>query len=494
MRAEIGAAGGGAAASLGWITWSSLGLGAQGAGQLALLLVLARCLSPTEFGVVSAAMIAVGICRVVHASIGPALVQRQDLRDVHVASAHALAWWSAAAMVALSWLAAPSVEAFFHADGLAPVMRAMSLLFVGQAPGIVPEALLQRAMRLRRLAVAEIAGVGIGYLPLGMAGAFAGLGVWALVAAHLGQAVTKTIVLATAGPHARRWWPERAAARDLLCYSGGVVAAGLCNFAASQGDNVVVGRSLSAAHLGIYGRAYQLMAMPAMFLGEVVDRIVFPILARFQHDRPRLALAYVRGNALVAAVMTPCAGAGIVLAPEIVRTVLGQGWQAVEAPLQVLLVGLVFRTGYKISDLLARATGTVYARAWRQGVFALLILGGATVGSLAGVTGVAWGVVLALGVNYLLMAWLSLLTTGLTWSAFLRCHVRGLAIGVLSTVVVWLCATWLRQLELAPAWTLLASLCAGAAAIALAAARWPLPVLGSDGLWLLHTLTRRRAT
>ena len=138
-------------------------------------------------------------------------------------------------------------------------------MFLCQAPGLVPEALLQRDMNLRALALAEVAGVGLGYLPLGIGGAVLGWHAGALVAAHVGQALVKSLVLVSARAHPRALLPERAATRDLLSYSGGVVTAGLCNFAASQGDNVVVGRWMSADHLGIYGRAYQLMAMPAMF-------------------------------------------------------------------------------------------------------------------------------------------------------------------------------------------------------------------------------------
>lgn len=474
--------------SLGWITWSSLGLGAQGLGQFALLAVLSRYLTAVEFGVVSATLIAIGVCRVVHASIGPALVQREDLQPAHVRSAFAISVWSAAAMVAALWLLAPAVAAFFRADDLVPVMRWMSLVFLCQAPGLVPEALLQRDMNLRALALAEVAGVALGYLPLGIGGAVLGWHAGALVAAHVGQALVKSLVLVTARAHPRALLPERAATRDLLAYSGGVVTAGLCNFAASQGDNVVVGRWMSAAHLGIYGRAYQLMAMPAMFLGEVVDRIVFPLMARFQDDKPRLAIAYGRGVALVAAVMTPAAIAGVLLAPEIVRVVLGDRWDEVVAPFQVLMAGLVFRTGYKISDLLARATGTVYARAWRQAVFAALIFGGALLGSLGGVTGVAIGIVAALAVNYLMMAGLSLGTTGMTWRRFGALHVRGLLLGAAFGGVVLAVRELAHDAGAGPLTTIAAALSAGLIGLGAAIAMVPHRVLGGDGLWLWQTL------
>ena len=108
--------------------------------------------------------------------------------------------------------------------------------------------------------------------------------------------------------------PERRATRDLLVFSGGFVAASLFGFVASQGDNFVVGRSMTAEDLGVYGRAYQLMWMAAMFLGEVLDRVLFPILARSQADKGRLRHVYSHCVGLVATIMTPAATVGIALA------------------------------------------------------------------------------------------------------------------------------------------------------------------------------------
>ena len=105
-----------------WLTWSSIGLGATGLGQFVVLAVLARYLTAAEFGVVTATMIVVALGRALtHASIGPALVQRESLRPEHVRSAAALSLLSALAMLLAMWATAPAVAAFFHMDDLADV-------------------------------------------------------------------------------------------------------------------------------------------------------------------------------------------------------------------------------------------------------------------------------------------------------------------------------------------------------------------------------------
>ena len=478
--------------SLRWLTWSAIGLGAKGVAQFVVLAVLARFLGAADFGVVSATLIVIGFGRAAtYGSIGPALVQRPELRPAHLRSAFALVTYGAVALVAALWLLAPVAARFFEMEalGLADVMRALSLVFLFESAGVVSEALLQRDLDLRRLALAELVSALLGFVPAGVGLALAGFGIWALVGAYVAQALLKSLVLVSMRPHERSLRLDRTATRELLWFTGGFLPARLFNYTAAEGDNFVVGKWMSAADLGIYGRAYQMMAMPAMFLGEVIDRILFPLMARYQLDTRRLALTYSRGVSLIALIMAPASALGIVLAPEIVRVVLGPGWDAAIGPFQVLMAGLLFRSGYKIADSLARATGTVYARMWRQGIFAGLVVLGALLGASWSVEGVAAGIVGALAVNYALMAWLSLETTGLTWGRFVALHRRGLLLGLACAALALGAAAALRHSG-AGALVVLLGGSAVPCALLLAAARWrPRAVLGEEGLWLLRKLT-----
>ncbi|MHC5210583.1 MAG: lipopolysaccharide biosynthesis protein [Planctomycetota bacterium] len=481
--------------SLGWLTWSTIGLGTKGVAQFTLLAILARFLGAAEFGVVSVTLIVIGLGQAVTvASIGPALVQRPDLRDAHVRSAFALGMYTSTALVALLWLTAGPISDYFGMTelGLADVTRALALVFAIEAFGVVPEALLQRDMNLRGLARAEVVSSLLGFVPVGVALAVSGFGLWALVWAHVARALLKTLVLVASRPHPRSLRLDRVATREILYFSGGFVPARLFSYAASRGDNFVVGKWMGAAPLGVYGRAYQLMAMPAMFLGDVIDRILFPLLARSQGDIARLRATYSRGVALTSLVMAPAGALGFVLAPEIVRVVLGPDWDDVIAPFRILIAGLLFRTGYKIADSLARATGTVYARMWRQAVFAVLVFCGALAGTSWGLSGVAVGIVLALGGNYALMAWLSVTTTELAWSRFLALHVRGLVLATVLGSLAWITARVIRDAD-ASAPAVLAVATVVPCVLFLLGTRWsPRHVIGEEGLWLVEKLTGKR--
>src|SRR2546426_9124427 len=116
---------------------------------------------------------------------------------------------------------------------------------------------------------------------------------------------------------------------------------------------------------------------------------LFPYTTLFRSNAQRLAAAYRRGVALIALVVLPISVALVLLAPEVIDVVLGPRWTSVIAPFQILAVGMLFRTSSKMGDSLTRATGAVYRRAWRQMLYAALVVGGAVVGKHWGIEGVA---------------------------------------------------------------------------------------------------------
>jgi PST family polysaccharide transporter len=353
---------------------------------------------------------------------------------------------------------------------------------------VVAESLMQRDLHFRQLAGIEVTAFAAGFGVVGVTLALMGFGVWALVAAHLSQNGLKTAILLAFRRHPRRPMIERRAMSELMYFGGGFTAARIGNYLGVQGDNLVVGRWLGAEALGIYGRAYQLMASPAMLLGQILDRVLFPAMARVQENAERLRAAYRRGVALIALVMLPLSAALYVLAPEVVRFLLGPAWSGAIVPFQIFSLGLLFRTSYKMSDSLARATGAVYRRAWRQWLYALLVIVGAGLGSAWGVEGVATLVLAAIAFNFFLMAQLSLGLAEMTWRSFLAAHVPAGILTLILGVETWGAAAVLRSWHLGA----LAVLTAAGAVFVLSAVALlrflPRLVLGEDGLWMVKTL------
>lgn len=469
--------------------WTASSNGLNAVLKVVVLIVLARLLSPAEFGIVSAALIVIGFSAIFsQLGLGPALVQRTQLEPRHISTAFAASVIIGLLLAGVLWVTAPAVARFFHMENSVEVLRALAWIFPIKGLSGVAECLVQRELKFRWLATRDVLSYGLGYGLVGIVLAWNGWGVWSLVVAQMTQTVLNTAILLSVRPPALRPLPSRRAFVELMNFGAGFTAARVANFMANQGDNLVVGRVLGPQALGIYTRAYQLMAVPTTLFGDVLDRVLFPTMAKVQNDPPRLAGAYLQAVASIALVMLPIGVVMTVLAPEVVVTLLGPKWVEVIPPFQVFAIGLLFRTSYKMSDSISRATGAVYRRAWRQAIYASLVFVGAWVGSRWGVTGVSIGVLASLLINFFLMADLSLTVAHTTWRRFIEAHVPAILTALLAGGTTWLSITLLRHSEAGPLLRLLGALLATTAAMGLALWTIPRPLLGPYGIRMVSLL------
>jgi len=471
------------------MAWAAWGKAAYTGLQVGVLAVMARLLAPADFGVVSAALVVIGLSTVFsQLGFGPALVQRAELEQRHLDTAFIASLLFGALLGAIIWLGAPSAAALLRMEGATPVLRVLAWVFPLQGLGVAAESLLRRELRFQWLANLDVSAYAIGYGLVGIALALAGWGVWALVAGQITQGLLRTgVLLIYRRPSLRQPFDLRAF-RDLVYFGGGFTVARAANYVAVQGDNLVVGRFLGPQALGFYGRAYSLMSAPAYSFGNVLDQVLFPAMAKVQHDPQRLAMAYRRGVSLIALLVLAPSAALLLLGPEFIDVVLGHRWAPTVAPFQILTLGMLFRTSYKMSDSLARSTGAVYRRAWRQILYAALVVLGAWIGQHWGIAGVAWGALAALAVNFFVMAELSLSVTGMTWAAFWHAHLPAVRLTLASFPIVWVATLALRHFALPP---LVVLGCAAAVAAASTLVLWlrsPQLFLGPDGLWILEAL------
>ncbi len=421
-----------------------------------MVVILARLLSPDIFGLVGAAMVFIGFAQVFsRLGIGPAIVQRLDLRKEHITTGFIMALSSSFGLSVIVYFSAPAVAAFFNMPDLTKVIKALSLVFPIIGASIIAEGLMQRNMLFKKMAAIKIISYIGGYGIIGIFLAFKGYGVWSLVFAQLVQATIKTGLLFVLARHEISVCFDKKAFRQIMYFGGGLSVAKIGNYGATRGDSLVVGRWLGADGLGVYSLVYKLLMTPANIIGSVLNQVLFPVLSSIQHDTPRLSKAYLRAIGLIAMITLPLSVFIIIMGPEIVAVLLGSEWTDAVVPLQVLAIGLNFRTAYKISDTLARSTGAVYRRAWRQWVYAFAIIGFSIVGLYWGVVGVAAGVTLAVALNHLLMTQLSLTLLTIGWKEIGLSYTRYLIPSVVYGVVLMIIAQLLRSLDFSGLFVLL---------------------------------------
>lgn len=446
------------------LAWQYAGVAVQAGAQLAVLTILARLLPPSDFGVVSAAMIIIGFAGLFgQLGVAPAIIQAPTIAEEDVRSGFTLSLITGFVILAALKYCAPFIGAYFGNDEIGRVVGWVAWVFPIAGVGTIAEALLQRDLRFRAWTSVHLGSYVFGYASVAIPLAAAGMGVWALVIGTLTQRIFQTAASYAIVRHSVRLRLSLREYQRLLSFGVGHTLGQVLNYTANQGDYAVVGRVFDAAALGIYSRAYQLMMLPARYVGQALERVLFPVMARLQDDREGLRLLYLQSVAAINLVVAPMAALMVALAPEIVHVLLGDNWEPVVGPFVILSIGAIFRTSYKVSDCLAKAAGAVYRRSLREAVYALVVVGGSAIGARWGLDGVAVGVLVAIICNFTYASAISIGMLEIPWWTFVTVQLRSGAMGAVAAVLAWTIRQQLGAAGVGPAGTLIV---AGGVAIA----------------------------
>lgn len=471
------------------LLWMVSSTGIRTVLNLVTFAVLARLILPNEFGLLSASMVFTSLFTIVtEHGIGPTLIQLPELDTTHVRVSFTFCVLSGFVLWVLLWLIAPYLAELMRMPMLAQVIRLLAVIIPIQSTGIVAKSLMARAMQFRLIANLQVAAYFFGFTIVGVILAVLDYGVWALVGATITQTLILMLAFLYLSPHNKRPLLEPAVLGRLFRVSGGFSIIKMGSQVALQGDYFVIGRWLGEAALGLYTKAYQLMTMPALLFGEALFEVSFASMSRVQKERSRLTNGFRRGLSITNLLVTPLGVFVILLAPELVLLILGSTWEQAILPLQLLTIGMVFRTGYKLSDSLARAKGIVYTQAKRQWAYALLVIVGAWIGQHWGIIGVCIGIVVSLFIYYLIMSHLTMSIIDLSWRDLFRLHVRGILLGLLVGLICFPITTWLRYTGASNIVTLLSTLMLLVAILGSVVLWQPQFLLGKDGIWLLRTV------
>jgi PST family polysaccharide transporter len=407
-----------------------------GVSQFSIGVLLARLLTPGDFGLVALAMVVIGLVRTVgDFGMGSAIVQRATLTDRHIRAGFTFSIALGLAIAALLAAVAPLGAVVLKEPRVMPVLRALSLGFaIGSTAGVA-WALMRRRLDFKRLFFIDTISHVAGYGGVSVTLALLGFGVWSLVWGSLLQTLLTACAQLAVVRHPIRPLIARRELNDLLRFGLGATASGCVNYLALNGDNFVVGRSMGAAGLGLYARAYTLMTLPFTHAASAMSGALFPAFAQVQREPERLRRGYLLATELSALVAAPAMGTMIVAAPYLIVTLYGPRWAGVVAPLQILCVAGYFRCLYHLGGVVAQSVGWVYKDLWRQVGYATLVILGALAGLRFGLQGVAAGVGVAIVYMYLASAQLALRATQTRWPEYVRVQIAPIVIAAVTCSV-----------------------------------------------------------
>jgi O-antigen/teichoic acid export membrane protein len=415
-----------------------LGQGVGMALQIGTTVVLARLLSPTDYGLQSMVFTLTAFFSLFKdAGLSVATVQRETLTQEQIST---LFWINLALGAFLTIVVAalsPFLAAFYKDPRLLWLTVASSSIFLFNSLSVQHKALLDRAMRFSTSVKIDILTATIGsVIAIGMAAL--GCGYWSLIC----QNISLSIICTAATWIAMPWLPGRprwtAELRSMLRFGGTVTMNSVVVYVAYNTEKILLGRFWGAAPLGIYSRAYQLATLPVQQLIGAVHIVAFSVLSRMQAEVQRLERAYLKSLSLIVSLTVPVVISTALFSDEIVMIVLGPKWPGVATVLRLLSpTVLVFALINPFSWFL-RATG----RVGRSLKIALLICPVVILGILLGLRqgppGVAVGYSTAMVLLFVpVVAW-EIYRTGITIRDYWSAVNQPLVSGVLGGVAGWL--------------------------------------------------------
>jgi PST family polysaccharide transporter len=378
------------AASRKGIAISYLSQAAKFVIQFLYTIVMARLLTPVDFGVVAmAAPLLAFATLLADVGLSQAAIQNRDLSDQQLSF---LFWVNLGVTVALASIiivTAPLVASFYHEPRVAPVVAVLGALMVVGPLGAQHSVLLNRKFAFGKLAAVELASLVTGTIA-GVAAALGGFGIWSII---LNQAAGSLValVLLWLGVRWRPSAPEKRAiseARHLLHFGANVATFNIFNFLSRNIDNVLIGRAWGEAPLGVYNRAYSLLLLPLNQIMGPISKVALPLLSRIQNEPAPYRTAFWKMLDLALLLTFPVSLFSLVAHQQLINIVLGEKWEAVGPIFGILAVGALFAPVSHSTNWLLLSQGR--GRELRQ--YGIVSSIGFTVAIVAGLPGGPLGV------------------------------------------------------------------------------------------------------
>ena len=358
--------------------------------RLGSVAVLARLVSPADFGVVMIAGAAVAIAEQFRdLGLPSATLQRPELTATEATN---LFWINATAGALLALLlcgTSPLLVAIFGDPRLLPLTCAFSLTILSGGLAVQHQALLGRRLLLGRLAAVRV-GAGIVATLLAVWLAARGAGCWALLWREVARSVLLTVGTWCLLP----WMPARprdiSSIRPHVRFGADVLGANLLGAFAASCDRLILGVVAGPAAVGVYRQAVQLVSTPTDQLLGPLYQVAQPALSRLQTDPARYRRAYGRLLTLVSLSTVPISLGLAVFAAEATLIFLGPAWSEAVPVVRILCAAAVFRQTVGSTALILLTRGEARACLQLAGLNQVLLAPALLIGASAGPIGAAW--------------------------------------------------------------------------------------------------------
>lgn len=303
-------------------------------------LVLARLLTPAEYGLIGICLIFTTVLNgIVDSGFSSALIRKKDTNNEDYNTMFLTNMVASLVLYVILFFSAPFIASFFERNELTSLIRAIGLILIFQALSITQITILTKRIDFKTKTKASVIAAIISGC-IGIAMAFTGFGVWALVGQKLSQTLLYTLCLWIFN----RWWPSLTFSKVSFLYMWGfgwkMMLSGLLNNIWTQLYQIVIGKFYNASTLGQYTRSHEYASIFSANLTSIVQRVTYPVMSEIQDDKERLVAAYrriIKTTMLVTCVCMISLGA---VAEPLIYCLIGPKWHLAATYLPLICLNM----------------------------------------------------------------------------------------------------------------------------------------------------------
>ena len=316
--------------------WSAIERFSVQAVQFIFQIILARLLSPSDYGLIAMLAIFMAIAQAfIDSGFTNALIKKLDRTDKDFSTVFYFNLFISIVIYILLYLGAPFIAKFYRTSDLTDITRVYMLSLPIIALGAIQRTQFTIKVNFKDQAIASFSGALAGGL-VGIILATQGYGAWALVGSALATNIVTTIIFWIRSPWRPRWEFSLVSLRTMFSFGSKLLFSGLLNTAYTNLYQFVIGRRFSKQDLGYYSRADQFAQFPSSNITGIMQRVTYPILCTIADDDEKLLAAYRQYIKLAAYIIFPLMIGLAAIAKPLINVVLGQKWQFASIILQIL--------------------------------------------------------------------------------------------------------------------------------------------------------------
>jgi|LSQX01.1.fsa_nt_gb teichuronic acid exporter len=311
--------------------------GVQGV-QFFVSIILARLLLPSDYGLLTLVLIFITIANVfVQSGLNTSLIQKKVVDSVDYSSVFFLSLGIASVLYVILYCTAPFIASFYDNLGLIPVLRVLALTLFPGAFNSIQNAIVSRTMQFRRLFYSS---VGAGFISgiVGIALAYSGYGIWALVFQQLTNQVCVTIILW----FTVKWRPtpqfSKKRVKDHFTFGWKLLVSSLIDTTYRDLRSLIVGKVYNPAMLGYYNRGQQFPQLIISNINGSIQAVMLPALAAQQDDTERVKSIMRRSIATSSFIVFPMMLGLAVVGKPLVILLLTEKWLPAVPFLQIFCI------------------------------------------------------------------------------------------------------------------------------------------------------------